>query len=266
MFNVTFFNDTLRKYTAVIGTLFNNIHLYKSNTDGTIEQLIKVPITYAPTDKMNERLRADPDFARKFAIQLPRMSYEIVDLEYDATRKLQTTIKIPGQMTANGSVSSVYQPVPYNVTYRLSVMVKNATDGTRIIEQILPYFTPDWCPTVELIPELGLKYDIPIELSDTSLSDSYEGSMEENRVQIWTLMFKLRGYLFGPVKTGGGVIKFVKVNFHENLSTNTVAEAIHVKPGLTANGEPTTNSKLSIPYLEINKDDDWDYIVSIVNE
>lgn len=264
--NQPFFNDTIRKYTALFGTLFNNISIIKSEANGVI-QTINVPLNYSPKDKLFERLKADPDLTRPFKAQLPRMGFELGGLAYDSSRKLQTMTRLRGPM-ANNSVQSVYNPVPYNLNYQLSILVKTQSDGTRIIEQILPFFTPDWTPTVELIPELDLKYDIPIILDNISVEDSYEGSFDENRLIIWTLDFTLKGYLFGPVSNNNGkVIKFANVNLFTTSNTlvNTVAERITVQPGLTANGEPTSNIDLTVPYTQINDDDNYGYIIQVIN-
>jgi hypothetical protein len=270
MFNTSFKNDTIRKYTALIGTLFNNITIEKSDgaANGVV-QTIKVPINYSSKDKLFERLRADPNLDRPFAMQLPRMGFELVTLEYDRSRKLTSTIKIREEQNAN-TVTSVYMPVPYNLQYRLSILVKSQTDGTRIVEQILPFFTPDWTPTVELVPEMGLKYDIPIVLEGISVEDSYEGDFNQGRTITWTLDFTVKGWLFGPVKTvgggAGGIIKFAKINFYTDLTANTPAEYMTVQPGLTSNGEPTTNIAETIPYANISSEDDYGYIVRIVTE
>ena len=111
-----------------------------------------------------------------------------------------------------------YQPVPYDITFQMSVMTRNAQDGTRIVEQIIPNFTPEWTPTVELVPDVGAVYDIPIVLNNVVLNDNYEGTFLERRMVIWDLTFTMRGYLFGPTRgkgsndgAGGGVIKFADI-------------------------------------------------------
>lgn len=265
MFNTTFYNDSIKKYTALFGTLFNNIKIQKN--DGTangVSQTIAVPLNYSPKDKLLERFKADPDFTRKYAVLLPRMGFEISSFTYDSNRKLQTTLKVP-VTSANGSfTTAVYNPIPYNIGYTLSVYSKNETDGSRIVEQIIPYFTPAWTPTVEIVP--GYKIDIPINLLSVSLEDTYIGKFDdENRAVVWTLDFELKGYFFGPITNNvGKVIKFTQVNFHNSMDGPTV-ESIHIKPGLTANGEPTTSANNSIPYLNIDATDNYGYIVEIVD-
>ena len=168
-----------------------------------------------------------------------------------------------------------YMPVPYNIQFQLSIFVKNAEDGTKIIEQILPYFTPEWTASVNLIPDIDGKFDIPIILNDISLEDTYEGSFEQRRAIIWTLNFTMKAYVFGPTKkirpggtgTSADVIKRADVNMRAtddvdtaNTTNTSTGVTVIVKPGLTANGTPTSKSSESIDYLLINADDDYGFI------
>lgn len=195
MFGKTFQHDTIRKYVIIFGTLFNNLYLTRKDNAGAKVDTIKVPLSYAPKDKMLARVAGDPSIDRKVAIVLPRMAFEMVDMEYDPSRKLSKVATFKNCETG----STVYSPVPYNFNFNLYVAVKNSEDGTKIVEQILPYFTPEWSISANMIPELGKSVDIPIILNNVSKEDSYEGSYLERRAIIWTLSFTIKGFIFGPV-------------------------------------------------------------------
>lgn len=266
MFGQTFYHRTIRKYVTYFGTLFNEIYINRdsNNTGGSAPySTLIVPISYGPKQKTLSRLDGDPSLNRPAAIVLPRMSFELTSMRYDSSRKLTTANKGFVSTFANSDdrLKYVYNPVPYDLDFSLHVYVKNAEDGTRILEQILPYFTPEWTATLNLIPELDVKLDIPVVISDITSEDSYEGSVEERRIITWTLNFTMRGYLFGPVKSGG-VISLANVNFYANtLTTAPPEENVTITPGLLANGSPTTNSQLTIPRDEIKESDDWAYII-----
>ena len=267
MFGTTFDHNTLRKYVILFGTVFNNIYITRQNPAGETVQTLKVPLSYGPKEKFLARLEGNPDLDKKIAITVPRISFEMTSFTYDPERKLNTlnrTVK---------DNKSQYQSVPYNITFQMSILVKNAEDGTKIVEQILPYFTPEWTASVHLIPDMEVDpWDIPIILNDISTEDTYEGNFETRRAIIWTLNFTLKGYLFGPTKrigpgAGGGVIKYVDVNIRPTANvttantTNTAAtETVHVYPGLTANGTPTSNAANSIDWTLINADDNYGFI------
>jgi len=276
MLGHTFYHNTIRRYVILFGTLFNDIHINRVDTEGGVTQTIKVPISYGPKEKMLARLDADPNLNRP-AIVLPRMSFELTDLNYGPTRKLNTIGKIVAANPNDANAAKYqYTPVPYDLNFILSIAVKNADDGTRILEQILPFFTPNWNSTVDLIPELGIKLDVPIVLNAVSSEDSYEGDFEARRSIVWTLSFTMKGYIFGPTRPangsgGGQLIKLANVNFYDTSTyTNIddavgnldVVESITITPGMLANGSPTSNASLSVSSDQINANDNYGYIIT----
>jgi hypothetical protein len=276
MLGHTFYHNTIRKYVILFGTLFNDIHINREDSAHGVTRTIKVPISYGPKEKMLARLDADPDLKRP-AIVLPRMSFELTDLNYGPTRKLNTINKIVAANPDDTNAAKYqFTPVPYDLNFILSIAVKNADDGTRILEQILPFFTPNWNSTVELIPELGIKLDIPIVLNAVSSEDTYEGNFEERRSIVWTLSFTMKGYIFGPTRPangagGGQLIKLANVNFYDTSTyTNIddavgnldVVENITITPGMLANGSPTSNASLSVSSDQINANDNYGYIIT----
>lgn len=256
MFGTTFGHGTLRKYVIFFGTLFNNVWLKRFNSSGNAVQNMKVPLNYGPREKFLARLDGNPEFDRQIAIQLPRMSFEMTNLYYDSQRKLPTINKVYAANTSDPR-RAIYQynPVPYNMEFTLSIMVKNAEDGTYIIEQILPYFTPEWTATLNINNDLGLKYDVPVILESVSSEDTYEGEFTQRRALIWTLTFTMKGYLFGPTKSTGPSTKFIKdidVNLFNvpveqavdtaNSTNSGLVATIGVEPGIYSNGTALSDS------------------------
>lgn len=267
MFNSTYYHDTLRRYVIYFGTLFNDIYINRV-VDGEVTQTIKVPLSYGPKEPMLARLESDPNLNKPTAIVLPRMSFEMTNFRYDKERHLATIGKRTTLTNDNESLKYVYNPVPYNIDFKLYIMVKSAQDGTRIVEQILPFFTPEWTATLNLIPEMAITHDVPVVLTDISQQDTYDINFTQRRAIIWTLTFTMKGYLYGPAKDSK-IIKMAKMNLYApNLLTipeairdaTPPAETITVQPGLTANGEPTSNAALSVPLSEISADDNYGFI------
>jgi hypothetical protein len=270
MFGYTFHHDTIRKYVILFGTLFNDIYVRREDNSGNEEQILKIPVSYAPRDKILARLDSNPDLGREVAITLPRISFEMTSMNYDSERKLNTIRKnVKGSATSNTAVDTVYNPVPYTFNFSLFIYVKNAEDGTKILEQILPFFTPDWTATVNVLPAMNLAYDIPTVLQNVSVEDTYEGDFETRRAMIYTLDFVMKGYVFGPV-TQSGVINIANTNFFIDERTGTSGtanlsvESITVRPGLDANSNPTTNSSVTVAVGNIKPTDDYG-IISIAN-
>jgi len=276
MFGQVFYHGLIRKYVILMGTLLNDIYITRTDENGNDVGLIKVPITYAPKDKMLARVIQDPNIDRPSATApLPMISFEKGNMYYAGDRKLGTTQRVSVKDDTNSNlVKYQYNWVPYDIEFKAYIYAKNAEDGTKIIEQILPFFTPDWTTPVYLIEEMNDKKDISIILKNIEYQDTYTGNFTERRAIIWTLHFVCHGYLFGPIKKSG-IIKFVKVNFHipsvpdgeldKAVDITSPVERITVQPGLTANGEPTSNISNTIAYTEINIDDDFGYITQIYN-
>lgn len=262
MFGHTYYHNVIRKYVVLFGTLFNDIYINRPDATHNITKTVKVPIAYGPKDKVLARITTDPNLDRMPAIVLPRMSFEMTDIVYAADRKLNTIGKRYKVDDDPNKVKYQYNPVPYDINFDLSIIVKNADDGTRIVEQILPFFTPEWTTTVELIPELDVVMDIPIVLKSVRVNDQYEGDYETRRALMWDLQFTLKGYLYGPVRKTG-VIKFANSAIFNSLTAIDNLANITVAPGLLANGSPTTNSSLTISRDMIYPDDDFGYIVTV---
>jgi len=238
-----FYNQTTRKYVALFGTLFNQLKIKREDNAGVTKKEMIVPLSYAPYQKILARVAADPDLinSRRPAMTLPRMSFEMTSMQYDPLRKLASTQKVIKRQKAeaDNSRNFVYTPVPYTLDFSLYIMTKYAEDATKLMEQILPFFTPDFTVGAKMIPDLD-PIDIPIVLTSVTTEDLYEGAFEERQAILYTLTFTMKGWFFGPEKTKK-VIKFVDIDIFNGTDENSpFQEGIDIKPGLSANGEPIT--------------------------
>jgi hypothetical protein len=263
--NSPFYNELLRRYIIVFGTLFNDIQIVKKSADGTISKTVNVPIAYGPAEKYLMRLRQDPDFDKAVATQLPRMSFEIQGMTYAGDRKLNGTsqIKVPDP-TNPRNILAVYNPVPYDINFVLSILVRSWDDGSQILEQILPFFSPDFTVTIKMIDQMGISVDVPYVLNSVMNQDSYEGDFSERRALIWTLSFTCKANFYGPVNSGK-LITVSNVNFWDPDS-NTQFSSIQVVPGQDANGNPTSNSSLTVPPNSVDPDGCYNFIVTVTDK
>jgi hypothetical protein len=212
-----FYNETIRKVVIAFGTMFNDIHLVRKDNSGTIIQTMKVPLAYGPRQKFLVRLREDADLTKQVAVTLPRLGFEITGLSYDPARKLnrvQKFRKVKGDN--NKQLDTQYMPVPYNVDFELYVLSKQSDDALQIVEQILPYFQPDYTVTIKDNIEMDTKRDVPVILNSVTYEDDYEGDFTSRRSIIYTLSFTTKFYLYGPV-TSSKVIKTVQVDQYTDL-------------------------------------------------
>lgn len=232
-----FYNAIIRKHVVIFSTMFNDIIITRSDNNNIEQKRFRVPIEYGPHQKFLARLQADAELNRPEAIWLPRLSYEITNLQYDPTRRLGRLNECKVTNADGDIVTSRFGPIPYNIDFTLSILAKYSEDGFKIIEQILPFFTPEWTSTAELISGSGQIYDIPTILTSVSNEEVYEGTFEERQVYMWTLQFTMKGWFIGPTTTKK-IIKFANVNMYSGITASTPNERIRVYPGLLANGSP----------------------------
>ena len=217
MLGQQFYHETIRKVVVAFGTMFNNIQLVRKDNSGNIIQTMKVPLAYGPRDKYLTRLDDDADLTKSVAVTLPRIGFEINNLTYDPTRKLnrvQKFKKVKGDK--NDQLDTQYMPVPYNLEFTLYIMAKQSEDALQVVEQILPYFQPDYTITINDMTDMGIKKDVPIVLNSISYEDDYQADFQTRRAIIYTLSFTTKFYLYGPV-TSSSIIKTVQVDQYTDL-------------------------------------------------
>ena len=239
MFGDHFYHKKIRNTVIAFGTIFNNVNIKRLDSSGNPLQNIKVPLSYSPKEKFLARLDAQQDLTgddSKVAITLPRMSFEITGYSYDATRKLNKNQKIT-KVTTNADTTKLnnqYMPVPYNVNFSLNVYTANSDDGLQIIEQILPFFQPDYTVTMIEDRTMDTKRDIPFILNSVDYEDSYTGSLTSMRRIIYTLSFTAKVYLYGPISTSA-VIKKVSADLYSETGSNAPrVEIVTVQPNPTS--------------------------------
>ena len=222
-----FYNEILRKTIISFGTLFNGITIKQ---DGSV---VKVPLAYGPTQKFLARLEQAPNLSQATQISLPRMSFEFTGLTYDSSRKVTTTQTIAVKNPDDGTdIKKVFMPVPYNMQFELAIMCKLNDDALQLVEQILPFFQPQYNLTINLVSLINEKKDVPVVLENITMQDEYEGDFTSRRVLYYTLRFTAKTYLFGPVTSASkDIIKTASVRYLAGGSQSTQRDVtFSVKP------------------------------------
>ena len=240
MFGQHFYHKQIRNTVIAFGTIFNNINIKRLDSSGNPLQNIKVPLSYSPREKFIARLEQQSSLTgsdSSVAITLPRMAFDITGYTYDASRKLNKNQK-RGAVTTNADTTKLntqYSPVPYDVNFELNVFTSNADDGLQIIEQILPYFQPDYTVTMIESRTMDTKRDIPFILESVDYSDSYAGDLTTTRRIEYTLNFTAKIYLYGPISTSA-IIKKVSVDLYDATSDKgpSRSERVTVTPNPTS--------------------------------
>lgn len=232
MLDQRYYWGTVRKAIVAFGNMFNNITIEKKGPNNTTV-IQRVPLSYSPKQKFLARINQQPNIDKNnVQVILPRMGFEMVAMDYDPNRKIspvQQTRSLSGSTTA----STQYAPTPYNLTVLLYIYARNQDDGLQIIEQILPYFNPDYNLTLKAIPELNIQNDLPILLNTIGFEDDYEGDFVTRRSVTWTLGFTVKLNFYGPV-TKAGVIKKVIANTFDNKDLTAQRQKITVETNPTS--------------------------------
>ena len=255
MFGTYFYNETIKRCVSVFGTMFNNIQFKKVKADGTVLKSPIVPISYGPKQKFLDRIAEEPNLSdsNRSAISLPRMAFELTGFEYDVARQQNKLIRAHKSVyEADGKRGFQYQPAPYNLNFTLSILTKNMNDALQIVEQILPYFQPEYTVTMKMVDAMPDNRDVPIILNSVSFSDEYEGGFDDRRIIEYTLDFTMKTYFFGPVYTGNLIKNVIERTYagdgntaftsSEITQTGLVKEVKHYEPAFGERCNAVSNS------------------------
>lgn len=247
MFSGHYYHATIRKMVSVFGTLFNNISVVRKDGNGTVVNITRVPLAYGPKQKFLARLDEQPNLDNtKVAIKLPRMSFEITTLTYDASTKINRNNILTFSTSDPTSRKAIRTYAPYRMGLQLSIMAKNQDDALQVLEQILPHFQPEYTVTIKDLDELNLKTDVPFVLTGVQMNEDYEGDFIQRRAIIYTLDFETRLRFYGQVNDKE-VIQNVLVDFR-NPTTLGGIERLDIEQ-LTPTGTITTQI---IPFTDFN--------------
>lgn len=237
MFGTYFYHEKIRKCVSIFGRMFNNLYVLRKNSSGAVISQVKVPLSYAPKAKYLERIRENPDLDTdtKVAIKLPRMSFEITAFTYDTTRQLAKTSNFNTVGSGPANRQKFFAPVPYTINFQLNIYAKTQDDALQVVEQILPYFNPQYTLTIKpfLVEYPAFREDIPIAIQAVSFTDDFDGSLETRRTIIYTLDFEMKVSFHGPIENKD-IIRSAVANLHQInaglLDSDIKLETVTVTP------------------------------------
>jgi hypothetical protein len=240
MFGDHFYHATMRKSVAVFGTLFNNLKVIRKATDGSVLNQVRVPLAYGPKQKFLARLDQETGFDAGMSIKLPRMAFEITGLSLDTTQKLNKMNKIVETHASDvGKKKTIKHHTSYDIGMSLYIMVKNQDDGLQIVEQILPYFQPEYNVTITPVDGFAYKQDVSVILGGVQIDDQYEGEFTERRVLIYQLDFTMKMKFFGPT-ADQAIIREVNLDFHDKDVTTALFEEMDFTVGVSDDADDYT--------------------------
>ena len=240
MFGDHFYHATMRKSVAVFGTLFNNLKVVRKKSDGSSINQVRVPLAYGPKQKFLARLDQETGFDAQMSIKLPRMAFEITGIALDTTQKLNKRNQVAETHASDvGKKKTIKHYTSYDIGMSLYILVKNQDDGLQIVEQILPYFQPEYSVTITPVSGFNYKQDVSVILGGVQIDDQYEGDFTERRVLIYQLDFTMKMKFFGPT-TDQAIIREVNLDFHDKVNTTAIFEEMDFTVGASDTADSFT--------------------------
>ena len=210
-----------------MGNLFSNIYVSRGDS------YRKVPITVSSKEQFiasldSRELNGDDSMAL-VATKLPRIGLDMVSCTYDSTRKTNiSNRKMKRDLTSGRpALNELFNPVPYDFEFEVSLYTRHQDDAYQIVEQILPYFQPHFNTMIKELNENEIvidKRDIPIVLESAVPETTFEGSGGDMRRIEWTLNFRLKGWLYPPTNAQFGEIRTIYLDFNEQEQVIVHAE------------------------------------------
>ena len=204
----TYYNESIRKLVTAFGALFNSIYIIRKDENQQITEKLRVPLMYGPKEKFIYRLKNESQISDETHVQttLPLMGFDMTSIMYDVNRKINRLTRKVQQGRSS------YSEVPYNISFGLYVFTRNIDDNLQIVEQILPYFAPEFMISIN-IDELYPSVDIPITLNSVAMNEDYEGSYDVRRSVTSMFDFTVKGYVYNKFcEPTTGIIKNIDLD------------------------------------------------------
>lgn len=232
-----YYNKSFRKYIAMMMDMFSNLKIERQLTDDqgkiTDYKYIRVPVTYASKEQFIARLysRDTDDQAARIQTVLPRISLNMVDIVYDANRKTSITNRRSKQVTHNNdqALAQQYNAVPYDMIFEMGIYTRYQDDIFQIVEQILPYFQPNFETKIIELNENDIQINdrkITVVIESIAPSEDSENQSGSLRHVEWTIQFRMKGWLYPPVNIDSGIIRTIYLNFGQENSEITEQKVI----------------------------------------
>lgn len=219
-----FYGGQIRKYTAIVGSLFADLYICRES-QGKKKDFVKVPIKYGPGFLRNRKDKDNPNIVT--GLVLPAMSFELISLTPDSTRKTAPYIRFrPSHSNPDDLYSEdvTRSALPHDITYNLYIRARNIEDTLQIVEQIISAFNPQ--VTIKIIDNNALEIDreITIKLEQNyEYSDNYENSQEDERFVEVTMNITVKGYIYKQIERTPVILEIAFDDGNNNVILKQVA-------------------------------------------
>lgn len=195
--NTKFYHGTTKKMITAFATLFDNIVIDLAN-----DKEITVPLHYSQGETFLYRIaKYNNDDTTIKPVALPVMGFELSSMNVDPDRHTNTLAKIQDR-NLSAKREYMFNRLPVSFNFELYIAVKRMEDGLKIIEQIIPFFTPELVIRVKGIEELHQATNIPVTLTSWSHSIENQGPMNSGDIRsiVYQMSFTMKGFLYANIR------------------------------------------------------------------
>lgn len=252
-------HNTMKSYVASLIKTFNKIEIQNQNSSGSIISK-NVPIVYSTREKSKilDSLTAEQILSGNYNV-LPRGNLAFTSMIKSNERTLNKNLK-GNTKESEDSIDYMYNSVPYEFNYDLTIQCRGMSEVTQIIEQICPKFNPFINIDIWDANNLSEPSRIPIKLLTVDVEDDEYSEISSNLFNV-IFSISIMGNLYPPIKSLSKIKEFkIRMNTYDD---ENVYERKSILTSTISNDSNNVTDILNIPDTvkfapvinEINLDD-----------
>lgn len=208
-------HGTIRKYTAALISLFNDVEVQHNNSSGTTISK-NVPLVYSSREKSKilDNKTTEQLLSGNYNV-LPRGSLALASMAKSSQRATNKNHKI-GNVKSENSIEYMYNSVPYEFTYELVYQCRGMNEATQIIEQIAPVFNPTLNVDIWDGNNLDEPTRVPIKLEGIDINTDEYDELTSN-IFLLSFTLSIQGNLYQPIRSQARIKEFkLRLNQYDN--------------------------------------------------
>jgi len=207
-------HNTIRTYTGALLNLFNDLEVQYKNSSGEVTSR-NIPVKFASKEKAKllDEYTTEQLISVNYNV-LPRASLSWSNIIKAEQRVTNKHVKINTKATEN-TFEFLYNSVPYELTFELTITCRGFNEACMIIEQIACKFNPIINIDVYDATNLDEPTRIPVSLLDIGIEPSEYEELSSNIVNV-SAGISIKGNIYPPIKSIERIKEF-KMFLNESL-------------------------------------------------
>lgn len=255
-------HNTIRTYTAAILNLFNDLEVQYKNSNGEITSK-NIPVRFSTKEKSKilDEYTTEQIMSGNFNV-LPKANLLWSAIIKSENRTTNKHVKVNTKANEN-NFEFLYNSVPYEFTYELSIICRGMNEAAMIIEQIAAKFNPIVNIDVFDATNLNEPTRIPVSLLDIGINpDEYE-ELSNNIISL-SFGLSIKGNIYPPIKSIERIKEFKMILSEANSELLDISSDISKK--IIFDGEVIDNKVKNLETITSETTDVHPKIIEIVGD